>query len=207
MDGTLLGRICAKQQQSEGIKNMPGFFGTPEQKESISASFVDVRGLVAGVSLDDLPTTTTETEAVAAIDSIAALTNTGMFNRSYSSTSFQPKRATRALDEAESSATTKAVLVFQNARGDTRIIAVPAPDASILSTDGQTVDLTNDSVEAANAAISLALNGGAAAGTPDTFGLVSGTISTRTRKGPRAIVRPTIDEPNLIELPDEGPGV
>jgi hypothetical protein len=104
----------------------------------------------------------------------------------------------RVFDESYSSITTKATFVFQDSLRKIVRVEVPAPDASIFGSDGNTVDPDNALVEALVDEV-LAVLGG-------TYVLVRGFLSSRTRQPKGATNPPTIVEPGATSVPGDAPG-
>lgn len=107
-------------------------------------------------------------------------------------------------DESYSTTDHVAVMVFQNGAGDVQTAEVPAPDASIFESDGETVDRTNGLVIAYLTAALAALNAGTPAG---TWAFARGFLSTRARNSRRQPIRLPLAEPGAGDNPPDAPGV
>ena len=145
-----------------------------------SITMVGWDGASARHSINNYPAAATSGQLDTVRLTVGAISNAGI-EADVRSTELRASRAAiTAFDEAESSVTTKAIFIFQNALMQTRRTEVPAPDASIFNSDGKTVNLANAAVLAYTNAVIAVLNAGSPAG---TFAVLRGTKGGRQRKG------------------------
>lgn len=102
-------------------------------------------------------------------------------------------------DEAYASASVKLIMVFQTDTGLTRLISVPAPDASLFLPDGVTVDTENPNVAALVSAYRSIVG--------SDFTLRRGILSIRSRRIFARQLAPGVAEPESGQLPPPGPGL
>lgn len=182
---------------------MPNFppGASPHDKAIFTASYVDARGERATVTIDhDIAVTDVELSLM--FEAMSSVTNAGLVSFQQTKITQIPVHTAIAFDEAESSASTKAELQFQNSSMQLRTVSVPAPDASFIGTDGFTILRTGDMATLITE-LENVLNGGSA-GT-GTFSFVRGYVVNRSRRAQRGNVRPNISEPGLTDEPGDAP--
>lgn len=180
---------------------------TPDVSFVLTVSFVDTLGDKGAIRFTDIPADATDAELGQIANSAGSLSNAAVtkITDSKITQQFAPPAP---LDESESSVTTKAVFLFQNASGQRFSVAVPAPDASITNQDGQTIDFSNSLV------VDFVNDVLAAYNTPDgadpavnTYQAIRGYID-KGRGAPAFRVKPgAVVEPGAGQNPPDAPGV
>lgn len=184
---------------------MPGFAVTPNSQVSGSATFVDASGLKATMGLDRLPDTVTKSLFDALRDAAANVSNAALVGAKFSETDQVATAQGVAFDEAYASISVKLVMEYQREDMALRTIEVPAPDASVFLTDGNTVDIDNALVSALNVAILAVINNGLTIGDPGYHRFTRGYRSLRSRTVNRPGTKPTIQEPDTGSSPPQDP--
>lgn len=169
--------------------------------KNATTSMVDAAGDVTTVSADRLPGTVTEAQVTAYQTALGNLSNAAIFKQTYSGSTEKAKSAVTAFDEAESSVNKGANFTFQNtATLAIRIFRVPAIDADAINESGQFAEdpTVNSQVQAFIDAVLAMLGAG--------WVFASAPITTRSRGGASARVKPLIAEPGVGQLPPPEPG-
>lgn len=105
-------------------------------------------------------------------------------------------------DEAYPTVNSTLVLVYQDDAGLEFSVEVGAPDASVFTVDGKTVNTANALIIAANAAILAAANNGAVG----TYAFQRGFLSQRSQRAKRAKTPLPLVEPTGGQNPPIAPG-
>jgi len=173
---------------------MPKLPVSPVKDTSVfTVSLIASGGDLTSTSVSDFDATVTGAQLTTLQESIGDLSNAGVYGQTVSVKRETSKANTTVLDESFSSAGTKAIFVFQDDNLNTRQITVPAPDASIFTIDGITVNTANALVIAFKNAVLAVINAGTVAG---TYSLVRGYRAEHSRKIPRSHYSPLLIEPS-----------
>lgn len=182
---------------------MPQIIAGNVDSKSAATAFVDVRGKKATVIADDLPVGATGAQVLAYQNAIGNMSNAAVFSTSYHENQIASITGSTAYDDAESSVTTGANMIFQNTVTlAIRSFRVPAVDASLIDNSGDFLkDVADASAPLIGTAVTaiLAMLGG-------SWVYVKGTISTRARGSVQGASKPLVAEPAGITPPPE-PGV
>lgn len=158
--------------------------------KSVATGWVDARGKKTTTRIDGLEAGATPAEALNLQNALGALSNAAIYETSYHENQTASIPASTAYDEAESSVTTGANLVFQNTVTlATKTIRVPAINISHLDASMNFVKLPADDADVA-AAVTAAGN---LLGTSWVY--VRGTVSTRARGAVQGGELPIVAEP------------
>jgi len=169
---------------------MPQIIAGNIDSKSVSTSWVDARGKQSTTRIVDIENAATAAEALTLQNAIGALSNAAIFQTVYQEVQTASIPASTAYDEAESSVTTGANLVFQNSVTlETKTIRVPAISISHLDASMNFVKLPADDA-AVQTAVTAAL---ALLGT--SWAYVRGTVSTRARGAVQGGELPIVAEP------------
>lgn len=182
----------------EGGQTMPVGDGTPVASSIISWSAVDVSGEIARVSIstDNVPTNAQITAFRTALGNV---TNARVESQKASAEELYPPGAVTPFDEAYASNATKAVFIFYSYTDDrTKRLEVPAPDASLFTVDGNTVDVSNALVTALVSAYQAIVGA--------DYGLRRAFLTGRTRKARINRLSPGAVEPGVGANPPALPG-
>lgn len=169
---------------------MPQIIAGNVDSKSVATGWVDARGKKSTTRIDDIEAAGTAAEAIAVQNALGALSNAAIYSTSYHEEQTAPIAASTAYDEAESSVTTGANLIFQNSVTlVTKSVRVPAINISHLDASMNFVKLPADdaAVQTAVTAI-LALFG-------TSWAYVRGTVSTRARGAVQGGELPIVAEP------------
>lgn len=155
---------------------MPAIIAGNRDVKSVATSWVDVRGKKTTTIIADVEAAATPAEALAVQNALGALSNAAIYKTAYSEEQLAAINASTAYDEAESSVTTGANLVFQNTvTGAVKSVRVPAIGFAHVDSSGNFLKLPADDVPLQTAITALeALLGG-------SWQYVRGTVSTRGR--------------------------
>lgn len=189
------------------MPTMPPAIAVPRvATRSFTIEYLCAGGDKGATALDDLAVAVSGLELANLRDSLGALSNGVVVGNTYSELTSINQAAPEVapLDESFSSASTRAVLVFQNDALELRSISVPAPDESIFGDDGVTINRTNALVAAAIADALVVINGGAA-GT-GTYAYLRGYRQENSRRLPRSRTRKASIEPGAGVNPPAAPG-
>lgn len=162
-------------------------------RASLSLTIMDIAGRNARASLTALTASPSTPQITAFKNAVGDMTNGAVTTVSGTAQDYDNGATRVVFDEAHAGAPDKAVFIFQNDARQTRRLEIPAPDASIFGTDGQTVDAANPLVVALNDA-TLAILGG-------SFRMTRGFLSTKTRKSAGTRVAPIALEPGAGDNP------
>ena len=172
-------------------------------KRAYTVSLVGFSGDKTSVSLSDYPATVTPAELTDFAEKLGALTNAGVYGMTSTSKSETAPTQAVVFDEAYAGVEMKAIMVFQDLNTlKTLQIGIPAPDASIFGTDGNTVNSAQADVLAFIVATQLVLNKAGA-----DYAYVRGYRAGRTRQIPRSNVMGIKSEPGVGDLPADAPAV
>lgn len=158
------------------------------------------------VTLDNLDAGVTGLQMADFRDAIGDASNAAVIADSFS-TKVEVNKASALiapLDESYSSASTKAIFVFQNDTLQERSVSVPAPDETLFESDGVTVNPTNAQAAAVISTALALINTGTPAG---TFAYLRGYRSNQSRRTPRKRTVKSSIEPGATTLPPQEPGV
>lgn len=169
---------------------MPQIIAQNLDSKSVATSWVDARGKKTTTVITDIEAAATPTEALAVQNALGALSNAAIFKTSYSEEQTASIPASTAYDEAESSVTTGANMVFQNTvTGVVKNIRVPAIKITYLDSSWQFLKLPADDTDIQTAVTALqALLG-------SSWAYVRGTVSTRARGAVAGGELPIVNEP------------
>lgn len=198
------------------MPDFPPVIDAPRRNDRLfSVGFLCAGGDQASVGLDGIATSVTGAELANLRTAVGNLSNGSVVGTTYSETVSVSPTTVTPLDESYSEASTKLVLVFQDANQDIVSIAIPAPDESFFGQDGVTI-ITPDTGAAAGtparvlgdsiANIRSVLNGGIAAAPAGTYALLRGYRSKRAGKLPKPRMVRASGEPGAGTLPPAEPG-
>lgn len=182
---------------------------------NFTINFLAVGGDTASTSLNEIPVSVSGAELANVRTALGNMSNAAIVSTYQSEVVSIALTNATPLDEAWASPGDKLLLVFQDDDQETKSFAVPAPDASYFGSDGVGLITPNGAAAAgtparvladAITAITLALNGGAAADPAGTYAFLRGYRSRQARRIPRPRYSPTIVEPTTEE-PGPEPGV
>lgn len=172
---------------------MPGMLGTPTTIASLDYTFIDVAGKIAHTGIKDLTSAPSGTLIDNLGDAMGNISNAYVQAYNLKGATVSDPASVVVFDEAYASANTKLRLVFENPARRKKYLEIPAPDASIFASDGETVDYSNTDVLAVETAFK------AIAGS--TYSLKRGFLGNRTRKQHSANRPPAVREPTTGDLP------
>jgi len=169
---------------------MPQIIAGNTDSKSVATSWVDARGKQSTTRIDGVEAAATAVEVLAVQNALGALSNAAIFKTEYHEVQTAPIAASTAYDEAESSVTTGANLIFQNTVTlVTKSVRVPAINLSHLDASRNFVKLPADDVAvetAVNAIIAML---------GSSWAYVRGTVSTRARGAVQGGELPLVSEP------------
>lgn len=182
---------------------MPGYDSGATQFSSRKAilQFADASGIRTTKTVEAGTNAVTETQLRTLIGAIAAASNAGLVHDDVIFARRVADNAVVAFDEAESSVVTEAVFLFQSPSTiGKRYVRVPAPDQSMFTVDGVTIDPTGTEAAAIIAAAETVFNAGGG-----DFDFVRGYKVVPGRQTPRMPSIPEIQEPGETSQPPAGP--
>lgn len=184
---------------------MPDFSAAPVQSQRVfSISLRDFTGDSRAARIP-IGTDTTTPEITAARTAIGNLSNgrvmeTNLYTFVEQINPGNPLNTT--FDEAYATMSTVLVLMYQNDAGLEFGVEIGAPDASLFTVDGKTVNTANALIIAANTAILAAANNGGVG----TYAFQRGYLSQRSRRASRAKTTLPLVEPAVGANPPIAPG-
>lgn len=178
---------------------MPAMAGTPTTVASLGFSFMDIAGKPGKASITNLASAPSGGAVTNMANALGNASNAALVSVSGKAETYDDPTARVAFDEGYASCVTKATFIFQNAARRTKRLELPAPDASIFASDGETVDYTNALVVDIVAKYQVIVG--------SSYVLKSGFLNSRTRKTTTSNRPPTVREPDTLELPGGGPGL
>lgn len=181
---------------------MPGLNSPIIETLKFNMNFIDVGGAPGSMGLDGIPVAATNGQIYDLIGAIANMSNAGEWSDNISRHREIPKARATALDEAYASVSDRAVFVFQNAALTEKTIRIPAPDLSIFSDDGVTVDAENSLVIDLLADALVVLNTGGG-----TYAFARGYRLVPGQKTPLPRTLPEVAEPAGAVNPPAEPAV
>lgn len=184
---------------------MPDFQVTPYGYSTVSATLVDASGMKASVGIDRLPDTVIASEMEAWATALSNISNAGLLSRQINNKAAVALSQALAYDEAWATVGVKLVLEFQREDLSLRTVEVPAPDASVFLTDGNTADPANVLVDALVVATLAMINKGLTVGDPGYHRFVRGYRQVRSRALTPAGGKPSVQEPDTGSSPPQDP--
>lgn len=159
----------------------------------INLTFLDIAGQTARTGIGNLTAAPTGPQVSALAAALGNASNAAVTVITVNTITLDKLANRQVFDEAHSRVVDKAVFIFQNDARQTRKVELPAPDASIFGSDGQTIDPTN-ALAAAIISAALAIYGG-------TFAYTRGFLSQRSRKVRSVTAPPVPSEPGVGDNP------
>lgn len=179
---------------------MPGLNPPIISSKKFTMNFIDVGGAPGSCGVDGIPLAVTDAQLYDLIGAIANMTNAGSWSDNITAHREIPKARATALDEAYASVSDRCVFVFQNDALTEKTIRIPAPDLSLFSADGVTVDPTNTLVIDLIADALVVLNTGGG-----TYAFSRGYRIVPGQKTPLPRVLPEVSEPAVGVNPPAAP--